>query len=61
MPDNNQIAKELARLGHSDLKHLRALERNRAARCALLCEVAESGQAGLSPATFETAVAPKDD
>ena len=59
--DHNKIAKALDRLGRSDKKHLAALERNRAERCALLTEVVESGAAGLSPDTVETVVQPKDD
>lgn len=59
--DANEVAKKLDRLGRSDKKHLAALERNRAERCALLTEVVESDAAGLSPDTVATVVQPKDD
>jgi len=58
--DRDAIAMKLAALGKSDLAHLRALERNREERCAILTEIVESGEAALSPSIVPTVVEPKD-
>lgn len=65
--NNNEIAKELADLGHSDFRLLsklkavsKALEANRLRRCELLSEVACHADTGLSPDVSAAAVAPKD-
>jgi hypothetical protein len=55
------IAQKLAALGKSDLAHLRALERNRAERCAILTDLVESGEAALSPSIVPAVIEPKDD
>lgn len=65
--NKNEIAKELADLGHSDFRLLsklkavsRALEANRKRRCELLSQVACHADTGLEPDVQAAAVAPKD-
>jgi hypothetical protein len=58
--DRDEIAQKLAALGKSDRKHLKALERNREERCAILTTVVESGEAALSPSVVPTVIEPKD-
>ncbi len=59
--DHNEIAKKLAALGKQERAALNRLNRIANERCALLTEVVESGTAGLSPATAEEVIEPKED
>lgn len=66
--NKNEIAKELADLGHSDFRLLaklkavsKALEANRKRRCELLSLAACHEDAGLEPDVQAASVAPKDD
>lgn len=66
--NKNEIAKELADLGHSDFRLLsrlkavsKALEANRKRRCEILSQVACHADTGLEPDVSAASVAPKDD